>query len=71
MRNAIHFVGFKDRQGARASRAIAVFGYPDFWHWWWDVRAKAEIAEGDTAIFAEGCETETPSQLVYDDSSHA
>jgi hypothetical protein len=71
MRNAVHFIGFKDRQGDRAASAIRIFGHPDFWHHRWDWRAQAEIAESDTAIFAEGSEAEAPSEHAYDDSAYA
>lgn len=68
MRNALHFVGFKNQ--ARIQGAIRVFGFPDFWHRQWDARAKAEIQEGDTAIFAEGSEADEPRAVTYDDSAH-
>lgn len=62
---ALHFIGFKDD---RIWGAMRVFGRPDFWHRLWDVRARAEIAEGDTAIFAKDDETKTPSEFAYNDS---
>ena len=63
---AIHFIGFKDD---RVWNAIRVWGMPDFWHRNWDVRAKQEIAPGDTAIFAKGSEHDEPKEQAHDDSA--
>jgi len=52
-RPALHFVGFRDD---RWWNALRVFGPPDFIHPKWDQRARREIAEGDTIIFATGDE---------------
>lgn len=73
MRACLHFVGFKDPRQAkdeRFNRAVKVFGWPDFYHRGWDMRARREIAEGDTIIFAKGSEDQTPRQQSYDDSAH-
>lgn len=47
----IHFVGFRDD---RYWNAVKVWGKPDFFHQRWDTRAKREIADGDTVVFATG-----------------
>ena len=49
--NCVHFVGFRDD---RYINAVRVFGRPDFVHPRWDERARREIADGDTVIFATG-----------------
>lgn len=70
MSKAVHFVGFKDERFNNARKVWQ----PDFIHRFWDNRAKAEIAEGDVVIFAEGNAT-NPSTLpvnpyTYDDSRY-
>ena len=67
MKNATHFVGFKDDRYTRAQR---VFGRPDFVHRFWDERARAEVFEGDRVIFAEGDESQPVRPHAYDDSAH-
>lgn len=57
-RPCTHFVGFRDDAYARA---IRVFGRPDFIHRRWDHRARREIADGDTIVFATGDEHQAPS----------
>ena len=47
----LHFVWFR---GDEYLRAIQVFGRPDFIHLGWDRRAKREVFDGDTVIFARG-----------------
>lgn len=64
---AVHFIGFKDDRFAVAAK---VFGRPDFIHRHWDHRAKAEIADGDVAVFASGNEHDDPTPFAYDDSAH-
>ena len=49
MNNALHFVGFR---GDDYTLAVKVFGLPDFFHRYWDGRAKAEVMDGDTVVFA-------------------
>ena len=53
-----HFVGFRDDAYVRA---IRVFVRPDFIHRRWDHRARREIADGDTIVFATGDEHQAPS----------
>jgi hypothetical protein len=62
---ALHFVGFKDD---RVWNALRVFGPPDFWHRSWDARARAEIVEGDIAVFATGSIEDEPKPNAWDDS---
>jgi hypothetical protein len=62
----IHFFGFKDD---RIHSAIAAFGRPDFYHRYWDGRAKSMIADGDIAIFADGSDQDIPQMYSFDDSS--
>lgn len=54
-RSCLHFVGFRDD---RWWNAIEVFGWPDFIHPRWDMRARREIADGDIVVFASGDETQ-------------
>lgn len=56
----LHFVAFRDDAYLRACR---VFGRPDFIHPRWDRRARREIADGDTVVFATGAEHDEPSQF--------
>lgn len=67
MKNAYHFVGFKDD---RVFNALKVFGPPDFWHRHWDYRAVDEVMEGDTVIFATGDDNEPPYRFAFDDSAN-
>ncbi len=64
IRPALHFVGFRDD---RWRNAVRVFGRPDFVHPRWDLRARREIAEGDTVVFAEGDENQTASRFNASD----
>ena len=58
----LHFVGFKD--GTAYNSAVQVWGKPDFIHRGWDLRAKRQIADTDTVIFAAGPRTiETPASI--------
>jgi hypothetical protein len=45
----VHFVGFRDDA---YTRAVRVFGKPDFVHRSLDLRALTDIAPGDTVVFA-------------------
>ena len=65
MKNAIHFVGFRDEC---YWSAVKVWGLPDIVHRVWDVRAAAEVAPGDTVVFAKGADRE-PSVFSFDDSA--
>lgn len=74
MKNALHFVSFKDD---RYNNAVKVFGKPDFIHRVWDRRAQREIAEGDVIVFAKGDESQAfgpngndINEFTYDDSAH-
>lgn len=60
MRQAIHFIAFR---GDEYTRAVRIFGRPDFIHIRWDRRAQREIAPGDTVIFARGSEHDAPSKF--------
>ncbi len=65
--NAVtHFVGFR---GDEFWSAVRVFGYPQFFHRWWDVRAWQEVAPGDTVVFATGDEHQKMNPFVFDDSA--
>jgi hypothetical protein len=68
MKNALHFVGFKDD---RVYNALKVFGPPDFWHRFWDYRAVDEVMDGDVVVFADGDETYRPRPNAFDDSAFA
>lgn len=69
MQNAVHFVGFR---GDEFTSAVRVFGKPDFFHRFWDVRAQQEVQEGDTVVFARAkdcaCIAE-PKLQAFDDSA--
>lgn len=56
---ALHFIGFR---GDEYTRAVCVFGQPDFIHRTWDRRAQREIADGDEVVFAKGDEHQEPSR---------
>jgi hypothetical protein len=66
----VHFVGFKSETDIRFWNAIQVFGYPDFVHRVWDVRAKAEVMEGDLVVFAKGTFDQPVKEHSYDDSAN-
>lgn len=61
---AVHFVGFRGDEYHRARR---VFGTPDFIHIGWDCRARREIADGDTIVFARGPHDQEPAARNFDD----
>lgn len=65
MDRAVHFVGFRDD---RYWAAVKVFGKPDIFHRRWDTRAAAEIAPGDTVVFATGTADDVPSFYAFNDS---
>jgi hypothetical protein len=67
MKNALHFVGFKDD---RFRTACKVFGKPDFIHRFHDNRFLQEFMEGDVAVFATGDEHQKVWEFAYDDSAH-
>jgi hypothetical protein len=66
MNPVTHFVGFR---GEEFHSAVRVFGYPHFFHRWWDVRAWQEVAPGDTVVFATGDENQSMNPYTFDDSS--
>ncbi len=63
---ALHFIGFR---GQEYARAIRVFGKPDFIHVHFDARARDEIAPGDCAIFANKASPHKLEQYTRDDSA--
>ena len=44
-----HFVGFR---GDEFTRAVIIFGPPDFIHKWHDHRMYGDVGDGDVIIFA-------------------
>ncbi len=54
--------------GDRYWNAVKVFGLPDIVHRLWDYRAKAEIAEGDVAVFAQYDPDDEPTPYSWNDS---
>lgn len=69
MKNAVHFVGFR---GDEFTSAVRVFGKPDFFHRFWDVRAQQEAQPGDTVVFARSKDWDRiaePKQDAFDDSA--
>lgn len=69
MQNAIHFVGFSSDE---FTSAVRVFGKPDFFHKFWDVRAQQEVQEGDVVVFARSKDWNRiaePKQQAFDDSA--
>lgn len=68
--HCIHFVRFESTWDAHFWNAVRVFGHPDFLHRKWDQRARREIADCDTVIFAKGDERQPVSPFNYDDSAY-
>ena len=68
---ALHFVRFADNHGQQYQNAVRVFGPPDFMHRLWDQRARREIAEGDTVVFAKSDEAQSVSPYNGDDEYYA
>jgi hypothetical protein len=68
--SCLHFVGFGDPE--MFNRAVRVFGYPDFIHRVWDVRAAYGGERGplDVFVFATGDETKPPKLIAVDDSAN-
>lgn len=64
---ALHFVRFDDAFCQQFQNAVRIFGAPDFLHRKWDQRARREIAEGDTIVFAKGDEHQPVSKFNGDD----
>lgn len=65
--SAVHFVWFR---GEEYNRAIRVWGQPDFIHMGWDKRARREIADGDTVVFARGSHDQPFRERNFDDYRH-
>ena len=61
---AVHFVGFRDD---RYWNAVRVWGEPDFIHRGWDLRARREIADSDTVVFATGPADQEPRVRSWND----
>lgn len=71
-KSCLHFVGFKDpriTKDERYDRARRVFGPPDLLHRGWDMRARREIMDGDTIVFATGDYRQEPRAHSFDDSA--
>ena len=69
MRNAVHFVGFR---GDEYNSAVQVFGKPDFFHRFWDVRAQQEVDQNDMVVFARPKDwaiVNEPKAQAFDDSA--
>lgn len=64
MKPCTHFVGFRDD---RYWNAVRVWGLPHYIHRGWDLRARREIADGDTIVFAEGPSCQPMRVKSYDD----
>lgn len=65
---AVHFVWFR---GDEYLSAIRVWGLPDFYHIGWDKRARREIMDGDTVIFARGSSDQLPGEHNFPDTKEA
>lgn len=63
-RKTIHFVGFR---GEEYWSAVRVWGLPDFFHHGYDLRMQRDVADYDTVVFANGCETRGPQWHSYPD----
>lgn len=63
----LHFVGFK---GDEYTRAVRLFGRPDFIHRQWDLRAPGDVDVGDVIIFATGSEYDDPYKRTFNDSEY-
>lgn len=61
---ALHFVGFR---GDEYARAVRVFGPPDFVHIGGDRWAQMEVVTGDVAVFARGRFEDEPSAYAFPD----
>jgi hypothetical protein len=60
---AVHFVGFR---GDEYHSAVRIWGKPRFIHMGNDTRMRREMADGDTVIYGNGCETR-PTHRNYSD----
>jgi len=66
MAKSVHFVGFR---GDEYLRAVRVWGVPDFFHRFWDVRASHEVIDGDVVVFARSENVKEPRSQAFDDSA--
>ena len=64
LRPCVHFVGFR---GDEYLSAVRVWGKPEVIHMGWDKRARREIADIDTVIFATGEHDQAPRAKNFDD----
>lgn len=62
--SALHFVAFR---GDEYSRAVRIFGVPDFIHIGWDTWARQAVVPGDVAVFARGTFDDPPSEYSFPD----
>jgi hypothetical protein len=60
----VHFVGFR---GEEYISAVKVWGRPEYIHRGWDRRARREISENDTIVFAFGPHDQKPRDRNFDD----
>lgn len=63
MTPAIHFVGFR---GDEYLSAIRVWGKPGFIHMANDMRMRREVCDGDTVVYARGCEARVAERNASD-----
>lgn len=66
IRPSVHFVWFRGEEYIHACR---VWGTPDFIHRVWDKRARQEIADVDTVVFARGSHDQVSKEHNFDDSN--
>ena len=64
----VHFVRFVEFS-QEWWNAVRVFGRPAFFHRHWDQRARREIMDGDTVVFAKGEADQPTTQWNFDDSN--
>lgn len=64
LRRCIHFVGFR---GEEYLHAVRVWGLPDFIHMGWDRRARRDVGEDDTVVFAKGRHDQPPGPYNFPD----
>jgi len=60
----LHFVWFR---GDEYYTAVRMFGVPDFIHIGFDLRARRDIAPGDTVVFAKGEWDQEPRKFSFND----
>lgn len=67
-RPALHFVGFGRKTPRQYFNALMTWGYPDYYHPGWDLRAARDVAPGDTVVFASGEHDQPPREQSYSDT---